>query len=194
MKPKLEKLVIFTAVLILGIAGAIQAAERPTREQTLAEIEKDFGFVPNLLQEMSKSPAAPLVYTKTEAIMHHAYLTQQEQQVVQLVVSLFNECHYCSSMHSKFSEVNGVSHEDVLAIRRGEAPKDKHVADLVWVTNTILNKRGHLSDTDLEKVETMGIDRARLYEILAHIGRKMIANYAVHIINPELDEVFKFEE
>ena len=40
----------------------------------------------------------------------------------------------------------------------------------------------------------MGIDSARLYEILAHIGRKMIANYAVHIINPELDEVFKFEE
>ena len=126
--------------------------------------------------------------------MHNAYLTQKEQQVVQLVVSLFNGCHYCSSMHSKFSEVNGVSHEDVLAIRHGEPPKDKRVGDLVWVTNTILEKRGHLSDKDLEIVENMGIDRARLYEILAHIGRKMIANYAVHIIKPELDDVFQFEE
>ncbi|WP_281357843.1 hypothetical protein [Desulfobacter latus] len=40
----------------------------------------------------------------------------------------------------------------------------------------------------------MDIDRAGLYKILAQIGRKMIANYAFHIIKPELDDVFKFEE
>lgn len=189
----LMKIVILVLVSTIA-AGLVQAAERPSQEETLAEIKKDFGFVPNLLQEMSKSPAASLVYTKTEGIMHNAYLTAKEQQVVQLTVSLFNGCHYCSSMHSKFSEINGVSHEDVLAIRNGETPKDKHVENLVWVTNTILEKRGHLSDKELEIVEGMGIDRARLYEILAHIGRKMIANYAVHIIKPELDEEFQFVE
>jgi AhpD family alkylhydroperoxidase len=171
-----------------------QADNRPSQEETLAEIEKDFGFAPNLLKEMSKSPAAPLVYTKTEHIMKNAYLDAKEQQVVQLVVSLFNGCNYCSSMHSKFSKVNGLSHEDVLAIRRGEYPEDKGIGNLVWLTRTILEKRGHLTTKDLEIVENMGIDRARLYEILAHIGRKMIANYAVHIIDPELDEVFEFEE
>lgn len=163
-------------------------------EITLAEVESDFGFVPNLMKEMSKSPAAPLVYTKTEGIMHGGHLSAMEQQLVQLVVSLFNGCGYCSSMHSKFSEVNGVSHEDVLAIRRGEVPQDKHVGDLVWVTRTILEKRGHLNEKELEIAESMGIDRPRIYEILAQIGRKMLANYAVHIINPELDEQFVFVE
>ena len=182
------------ATLVCGLASMAFADERPTREQTLAEIEKDFGFVPNLLREMSKSPAAPLVYTKTEGIMHHGLLTAKEQQVVQLTVSLFNGCHYCSSMHSKFSEVNGVSHADVLAIRDGKAPKDQRTADLVWITTTILEKRGHLTKTDLAKIEDMGIDRGRLYEILAQIGRKIIANYAVHIIHPELDDVFVFNE
>ena len=79
-----------------------QTEDRPTRQETLTEIEADFGFVPNLLKEMSQSPAAPLVYTKTEHIMKNAYLDAREQQVVQLVVSLFNGCNYCSSMHSKF--------------------------------------------------------------------------------------------
>ncbi len=69
MKRELKIIIIFITVLMLGLAGAIQAADRPTREQTLAEIENDLGFVPNLLKEMSKRPAAPLVYTKTEAIM-----------------------------------------------------------------------------------------------------------------------------
>lgn len=169
------------------------ANNRPTRKETLAEIEKDFGFIPNLLKEMSKSPAAPLVYTKTEHIMKKACLDPKEQQVVQLVVSLFNGCNYCYSMHSKFSQVNGLSHEDVLDIRRGEYPEDKDIGNLVWLTRTILEKRGHLTAKELEIVENMGIEQAKLYEILAHIGRKMIANYAVHIINPELDEVFEFE-
>ena len=97
-------------------------------------------------------------------------------------------------MHSKFSEVNGLSHEDVLAIRRGEYPEDKYIGNLVWLTRTILEKRGHLTAKELEIAANMGIDRAKLYEILAHMGRKMIANYAVHITNPELDDVFVFEE
>ncbi|MFI4911790.1 MAG: carboxymuconolactone decarboxylase family protein [Sedimentisphaeraceae bacterium JB056] len=168
--------------------------ENLTTEQALAEVEKDFGFVPNLLGELAKSPAAPLVYTKSDLLMHNAHLTQQEQQVVQLVVSLYNGCQYCSSMHSKFSEVNGAEHDDILAIRKGEYPKDKHLGNLMWITETILEKRGHLTTKDLEIIEDMGIDRGRLYEIIVHIGRKMIANYAVHIINPELDEVFVFEE
>ncbi len=194
----MSKVLMRVVFVVLGIAilsgGIAQSSELPTREETLAEIKKDFGFVPNLLQEMSKSPAAPLVYTKTEGIMHGALLTAKERQVVQLTVSLFNDCQYCSSMHSKFSEINGVSHEDVLAIRNGETPKDKHVGNLVWGTQTILEKRGHLSEKELEIMEDMGIDRARLYEILAHIGRKMIANYAVYIIKPELDEEFVFNE
>lgn len=72
--------------------------------------------------------------------------------------------------------------------------RTKGLANLVWITNTILEKRGHLSEKDLQSAEDMGIDRARLYEILAHIGRKMIANYAVHIIKPDIDEEFVFVE
>lgn len=165
-----------------------------TKEDTLAEVKKDFGFVPNLMKEMAESPAAPLVYTKSDLLMHHAKLSQKEQQAVQLIVSLYNGCDYCSSMHSKFSELNGVSHEDVLAIRRGEFPEDKHIGNLMWVTRTILDKRGHLSEKDREIIADMGIDRGKLYEIIVHIGRKIIANYSVHIIHPELDEEFVFEE
>ena len=165
------------------------------REDVLQEIEKDFGFVPNLLKEMSVSVPSPLVYTRSDKLMHEANMTQEEQQVVQLVVSLFNDCNYCSSMHSKFSEINGVSHEDVLAIRNGKFPKDKHTGNLVWITKTILDKRGWLSDKDLQIIdENMKISKAKLYEIIVHVGRKMIANYAVHIIKPELDHEFKFEE
>lgn len=163
-------------------------------KEVQAHIEKDFGFVPNLLVEMSKSPVSPLVYVESDKIMQNAHLTQKEQQVVQLATSIYNNCAYCTSMHSKFTKINGASHEDVLAIRNGETPKDENVANLVWVTNTILEKKGHLTKADLNKIEKMNIDRARLYEILVHIGRKTIVNYAAHIINPEIDEEFQFEE
>ena len=111
-----------------------------------------------------------------------------------MVVSLFNECAYCSSAHSKLAEANGVSHEDVVAIRRGETPKEKQVAELVRITNAILEKRGHLDEQDLRSAADAGYDRARIYEILAHMGRKMFANYAVHITHPDIDEEFAFVE
>jgi AhpD family alkylhydroperoxidase len=165
-----------------------------TSEEARAKIKADFGFVPNLLVEMSKSPVTPLIYVESDKMMHDAYLTQKEQQVVQLATSVYNHCVYCTSMHSKFSELNGVSHEDVLAIRKGKELQDKHLNNLVWITNTILEKRGHLNEKDLAKIEEMNIDRARLYEILVHVGRKTIVNYAAHIIQPEIDEQFKFVE
>ena len=84
--------------------------------------------------------------------MRDALLTQQEQQVVQLVVSLFNGCQYCASAHSKLGETNGVSHADVVAIRHRETPQDGRVAELAWLTQTILEKRGHLDDADLARI------------------------------------------
>ncbi len=187
-------LVLFIASQALPAEEPVKIAEKITQQQALADVQKDFGFVPNLLVELSASPVVPLVYTKSDLLMHQAKLTQKEQQVVQLVVSVFNGCGYCTSAHSKLAEANGVSHQDVLALRKGRSPKDKHVKDIAWTTKTIMKKRGHLSPKDLKRIEAMGIDRAELYEILVHVGRKTIANYAVHIIGPEIDEEFKFTE
>lgn len=194
MKTIVKSIFAFSIVMLALVSISTAQHKKMTSEEVQAQIKGDFGFVPNLLIEMSKSPVSPLVYVESDKIMHNAILTQKEQQVVQLTTSIYNNCSYCTSMHSKFSELNGVSHNDVLAIRKGKEPKDKHLANLVWVTNTILEKKGHLTDKDLAKVEKMGIDRARLYEILVHIGRKTIVNYAAHIIQPEIDEQFKFVE
>ncbi|MDJ0624568.1 MAG: hypothetical protein QNJ17_16510 [Desulfocapsaceae bacterium] len=58
---KVMRVVFVVLVITILSAETAQSSELPTREETLAEIKKDFGFVPNLLQEMSKSPAVPLV-------------------------------------------------------------------------------------------------------------------------------------
>ena len=55
-----------------------------------------------------------------------------------------------------------------------------------------MEKRGHLDEVDLERAEQAGFDRPRIYEVLAHMGRKMFANYAVHIAHPDIDEAFAF--
>lgn len=82
----------------------------------------------------------------------------------------------------------------MVAIRHGEAPQDAHVAELVWIANAILEKRGQLSDEDLRRAAEAGFDRPRVYEIIAQLGRKMFASYAVQIIHPEVDQGFVFVE
>ena len=150
---------LIATVAMLAI-GAQASGEKITTQQAQAEMEKQIGFVPNVLKEMSKSPAVPLIYTRSDKLLHdNAHLSLRDQQVVQLVVSLYNGCDYCSSMHSKFSEINGVSHEDVVRIRHNEYPKKKRLGDLMWTTRLILDKKGHLDSKEQEIIANMGITR-----------------------------------
>lgn len=162
--------------------------------ETQAEIQKDFGFVPNLLQEMSKSPAAPLVYVKGQKIMENANLSAEEQQIVQLAASVFNECAYCTSAHSAISKSMGIDVKDIISLREGAFPENENHAGIAYATRLVMEKQGHLTRMDIRILESMGIGRAKLYEIIAHIGLKTINNYIAHIVQPEIDAEFRFDE
>ena len=73
------------------------------RDEVLAAAKKKFGFVPNLIKEMVKSPVAAQVYMKGQEAMSEAFLTNQEQQAIQLAISAINNCHYCTKAHSALS-------------------------------------------------------------------------------------------
>ena len=65
----------------------------------LSAVKAKFGFVPNVLQELSKSPVAAQVYVQGQQIMGEATLSAKEQQVVSLAISTANTCAYCQSAH-----------------------------------------------------------------------------------------------
>ncbi len=156
-----------------------------------ARVQKMWGFVPNLIEEMVTAPAVAKVYLDGQETMAGASLDNRDEQAVQLAVAVFNDCHYCQAAHSAIAKGAGISVEDIEAITSGKLPSAQRLANVVKATRLVLAKKGWLSAEDLEALEADGIDRRQLYEIIALIGLKTISNYINHIAHTEIDPQFR---
>ena len=157
----------------------------------LKEIQRDFGFIPNLAKEMSTSPQTLEIYFKGNTILKHTVLPEKERRMVMLLVAYFNECVYCQAVHKKGAKQAGVNQEEVEAWRIDKGINTDRGKALSLATRLLLSKKGWLTQENLEKLEDRGIDRQQLYEIIAIIGLQTISNYINHIAGTEIDEEFK---
>jgi len=168
-----------------------KVAQTSVVNEVFEAVRKKYGFVPNLIREMSLSPAVARVYLGGQEAMAGASLSPRDQQVVQLAVSVYNECAYCRAAHRTGAKAGGVGRADIAAIERGDRAEDPRVAALVAATWELLDLRGWLKAADLERLEAQGIDRAQVYEIVALVGLKTISNWINHIARTEIDGPFR---
>lgn len=164
----------------------------PARQAVRDEARETFGFLPNLVKELSEhNPAAAKLYLDTTALVEQGCLSDTEREVVFLAVSRYNDCHYCTSVHGKMAQSSGLSPEIVDTINNGGLPSDDRLRVLVQATRLLLDKRGWLDEKDLESLDTKGVSRAELFEINAIIGIKTFSNYVNHVAQTEVDAEFQ---
>lgn len=68
--------------------------------------KEKFGFVPNLLGEFAEAPAVLEGYLTLDKIIGKTSFSPEEQQLAILAVSIENECHYCSAIHSTILKIS----------------------------------------------------------------------------------------
>lgn len=157
--------------------------------------KENFGFVPNLLGEFAEAPAVLEVYLKLNEIVGKTTFSAQEQQLAILSVSIENECHYCSAIHSTIlkNQLN-VDEQIVNAVRNGESvPHEKYNA-LVNYVRSVVRKRGFVDDSKIESFIDAGYTKQNVLEVNLIAALKTISNYTNHIANTPLDEAFEAEK
>ncbi len=159
-------------------------------EEITAAVREKFGFVPNLFRSLSISPAVSEVYLKANEAMEGAAIPAREAQAVNLAVSTKNGCKYCMAAHTAMGKMMGIDAGELDLIKAGELPEDPALASVVWAARLIMEKNGWLTEDDLADLARRGVDRATIYEIIALIGIKTIANYVNHVAHTEIDRQF----
>jgi uncharacterized peroxidase-related enzyme len=158
----------------------------------LSEARGVFGFVPNLMGELAESPAALGAYLSlNELFGDKSSLSAQEQQVVLLAVSFYNECSYCMAAHTGGARQSGLSAEAVAALRRGDAPDDPKLGALHRFTTAVVAERGWVDDAEVGAFLDAGYDRRQLLEVLVGVAMKTLSNYTNHIAGTPLDEALQ---
>ncbi|NND60664.1 MAG: carboxymuconolactone decarboxylase family protein, partial [Gammaproteobacteria bacterium] len=139
-----------------------------------------FGTVFNLFKGLANAPLALEAYMTLDKLIAEGKLSAAERDIVRLVASQFNDCNYCLAAHTMTAGMNGLSDEEILAVRHGSPDDDKQAA-LVTFANRVLETRGYVSDEDIAAFRDAGYGDEHIAEIVTIMAQKTISNLFNHI-------------
>jgi AhpD family alkylhydroperoxidase len=157
----------------------------------LAWLQQAFGVLPNLPAVIANSPKLINSLVSLFQQVHSPGLTEAENQIVLLTDAVTNSCTYAVAFHTALALQQGISSDETDAIRERRLPADKRYAALSRLAKTLIEKRGHLSEEELDAFVAAGFTREQVLEVVAIVAASTITNYAGTIANPALDEPFQ---
>ncbi|MBG0802900.1 carboxymuconolactone decarboxylase family protein [Methylocystis sp. H4A] len=158
----------------------------------LESAKKQMGFTPKMYGAMANEPALYEAYSSGyAAFRQECGFTPIEQEVIFLVISRWNECHYCMAAHSFVADKMSKVPPDVTdAIRDGRPISDAKLRALAEFTRIMLEKRGRPNEADAQAFFSAGYSERNILGIILAISVKTISNYANHVFHTPVDEVF----
>jgi uncharacterized peroxidase-related enzyme len=161
------------------------AASRPT----LAAVQRQLGFVPNLIGVLAESPSAVEGYATLARLVDASSLDAAERHVVLQTVNLANECHYCVPAHSALAARAGLGDLDG-ALRAGAPLGNAKLEALRAFARAVVEKRGNASEADVAAFERAGYAHAAMLDVILAVAMKTLSNYANHLARTPVDASF----
>jgi len=160
----------------------------------LTNVEKNWGFVPNLHRVLAESPVALEAYAALWNLAEKTRFTAVERNVAYLAIIFKNECHYCMAGHTNLSKMAHVEAQHIAAIREGKPISDPKLEALRRFATAVIRNRGVVSDVEVAAFKAAGYDNGAMLDVLVLAATKLISNYANHFADTPLDEFMKGAE
>jgi uncharacterized peroxidase-related enzyme len=168
----------------------IEPADRNTLDtataDSLAQIEKKLGKVPNMFLTWANSAVALDAYVELSGVAANGKLDAKRRELVALAVGDANECDYCLAAHGAIGRMVGLS-EAQIALARGGAAENSKDAALVKLARRIVESRGHVPTAELDAFKSAGYDDAAVLEVLVNVVLNIYTNYTNHLARTVVD-------
>jgi alkylhydroperoxidase family enzyme len=157
----------------------------------LEQLQQAFGVLPNLPAVIANSPKLINSLVALFQQVHSPGLTEAENQIVLLTDAVTNGSTYAVAFHTALALQQRISSEETTAIRERRLPADKRFAALSKLAKTLIEKRGQLSEQELDSFIAAGFTKEQVLEVIAIVAASTITNYAGTIVNPPLEDPFR---
>lgn len=154
-------------------------------QEIFDNLNKGLGMVPNLYAVMALSDTALENYLAFQNAK--TTFSNKEKQTVNLVVSQVNECHYCQSAHTLLGKMNGLTEEQTIEIRKGNASFDNKLNALVILAKEITANKGFASSDAVDAFIDAGYTKGQVVELVFLVAEKTAMNYVHAITKVEID-------
>lgn len=162
------------------------AASGKTKELFNA-IHSKFGVVPNMMRTMGNSTAFLESYLNLSGSLSGGTLGVKTSALLALAVAESNACNYCLSAHTYLgANLAKLDAETMEAARNGKS-KDTKIEAILTFAQTLVRKRGHVSDADVNAVRYAGVTEGEVGEIVGHVALNTLTNYFNNTANTAID-------
>ena len=165
----------------------VESAPEASKE-TLADVQKKYGFIPNLLGELAEAPVALQAYITLGELLARTSFTSLEQQVILIAASAANACDYCVAAHTPGLRMAGLPDDQIDAVRHRRALSDSRLEALRTFASAVVEQRGWVTGAQVRKFLATGYTRAHLLELYVGVAMKTLSNYVNHLAATPLDE------
>jgi alkylhydroperoxidase family enzyme len=168
----------------------LQSAPEKSK-QTLQLLTEKFGFLPNVMATMAESPVLLNGFAGSFGSFHGGSLDECEKQTLLLTNAVTLKCPWTIAAHSTFALEDGMSQGDVDAIRSGKLPKDVKYSALSAISKALIEKRGHLTEVDIQAFISAGYSQSQIFEVITSIGISTMAATTTNMANTPVEERFQ---
>lgn len=147
-----------------------------TSKDLLTAVHTKLGRDLNMAGVMANSPAVLEGYLNFSGALSGGQLSAKLREQIALVTAQENHCNYCLSAHSAIGKMVGLSHDQVIASRKGSAQDEKTTTALVFAKR-VLDSKGQVTESDIDAVRGAGYSDGEIAEIIAHVALNVFTNY-----------------
>jgi uncharacterized peroxidase-related enzyme len=141
----------------------------------------------NIFKGMANSPAGLEFYLNASGALAHASLSKKEQEVVQLVFAQANDCGYCLAAHTHIGKGAGLTEPQTVAARKRGDLGDAKLTALTRFAAAFHEKRGHVSDADVQAFKAAGYTDGAVVEVIATAALASYTNWFNHVNQTPVD-------
>lgn len=151
--------------------------QAPAASQPLLQgIQQAFGATPNMFKAVAHSPAALQSMWAFFGALGGGTLEAKLGEQIAVAVADRNACHYCLAAHTALGRKAGASAEEMRAAQQGEASDARTQAVLRFALK-LVDKRGQVTDEDVQALRDQGLADGHIVEVLAHVALNLFTNY-----------------
>ena len=165
----------------------LQIEEANTNSQAIFNnIKSKIGMLPNLYATMGISDKLLGGFLTFSETLKSGEFSAKEYEAIALATSQANGCAYCLSAHTAIGKMNGFSEEETLDLRNNTI-EDIKLNALVILTNQLVTRDGHASESSIQKFLEAGFNNTAFAELIAIVALTTITNYIFHNGGFEID-------
>jgi alkylhydroperoxidase family enzyme len=168
----------------------IDSAPEGSRK-ALQSLQAAFGMIPNIAGAMATSPVLINSLVSLFGNVHGGSFTEPQIQTVLLTDAVANASTWAVAFHTALALKAGLKPSDVQAIRAGRLPDEPKLAALSALARNLIEKRGRVTDVDVDHFIAAGFSKDHALEIIAIVAASTITNYTASVTKTPLEEPFQ---